>query len=111
MARSTSGSSPLRSHGTAGDLSRLAQLSVREPALRLRRRTTLVKLVPMSEQRQRVIVDPAVQEAEDVFQRMMARLRKMTPEDLLRWQIERGYMNPDGTPRLPEGDPCVTLVR
>ena len=33
------------------------------------------------------------------------------PDDLLRWGIERGFMNPDGTPNLPEGDPCVTLVR
>lgn len=58
----------------------------------------------------RVIVDPAVQEAEDAFQRMMERFKKMTREEHIRFGVERGYLNPDGTPKLPEGDPCVTRV-
>lgn len=58
----------------------------------------------------RVIVDPAVQEAEDEFQRMMEWFRGMTREEHIRFGIERGMLNADGTPKLPEGDPCVTRV-
>jgi len=65
----------------------------------------------MAERSERVIVDPAVQAAEEAFQRMMARFRAMTPQERLRFGIERGLLNPDGTPKLPEGDPCVTIVR
>lgn len=65
----------------------------------------------MPERSQRVIVDPAVRAAEDAFQRMMALFRAMTPEDRLRFGVERGLLNADGTPKLPEGDPCVTIVR
>ncbi|MEM9453778.1 MAG: hypothetical protein AAGF11_06335 [Myxococcota bacterium] len=57
-----------------------------------------------------VIVDPTVQEAEDEFQRMMEWFRGMTREEHIRFGIERGVRNPDGTPKLPEGDPCVTRV-
>lgn len=64
----------------------------------------------MAETPQRVIVDPAVQVAEDAFQRMMARFRKKTREERIRFGVERGLLNPDGTPKLPEGDPCVTIV-
>lgn len=60
--------------------------------------------------RARTIVDPAVREAEDAFQRMMARFHAMTPEQHLRFGIERGFLDDDGTPRLPVGDPCVTSV-
>jgi Arc/MetJ-type ribon-helix-helix transcriptional regulator len=66
---------------------------------------------PMPEKPHRVIVDPAVWEAEVVFQRMMARLRVETPEERLRFDVEHGLRNPDGTWKLPEGDPCVTIVR
>lgn len=65
----------------------------------------------MAEKPQRVIVDPAVQAAEDAHQRMMARFRAMTREERLRFGIEHGLLNPDGTPKLPDGDPCVTIVR
>jgi hypothetical protein len=65
----------------------------------------------MADRPQRVIVDPAVQEAEDAHQRMMVRFRAMTREQRLRWGVDRGLLNPDGTPKLPEGDPCVTIVR
>ncbi len=64
----------------------------------------------MSERATRVIVDPAVHEAEQAFERMMARFRTMTREEQLRFWIEKGLMNPDGTWRLPDGDPCVTRV-
>lgn len=77
----------------------------------MRRSPTRVKLVSMAEKPQRVIVDPAVQAAEEVFQRMMARFRNMTAQERLRWDVEHGFANPDGTPKLPEGDPCVTIVR
>jgi hypothetical protein len=69
------------------------------------------KLYAMTERSERVIVDPAVREAEDAFARMMAIFRAMTPEERLRWDVEQGLRNPDGTPKLPEGDPCVTIVR
>jgi hypothetical protein len=69
------------------------------------------KLPAMADKPERVIVDPAVQEAEDAFQRMMARFRAKTPEEHLRFGIERGLLNPDGSPKLPEGDPCVTILR
>jgi hypothetical protein len=65
----------------------------------------------MADRAQRVIVDPAVQEAEDAHQRMMARFRAMTAAERLRWGVERGFLNLDGTPKLPEGEPCVTIVR
>jgi hypothetical protein len=58
----------------------------------------------------RIIVDPAVWEAEQNFQRMMAHFRAQTIEERIRWNIDRGFMNPDGSWRLPEGDPCVTRV-
>jgi hypothetical protein len=28
-----------------------------------------------------------------------------------RFGVERGLLNPDGSPKLPESDPCVTIVR
>ncbi len=64
----------------------------------------------MSEPHTRVIVDPAVREAEDAFERMMARFRAMSPQEHLRFGVQHGLLNPDGTHRLPEGDPCVTRV-
>ncbi len=65
----------------------------------------------MAEGNGRVIVDPVVRAAEDAFVRMMARFDAMTQEEWLRWHVEHGVLNPDGTPKLPEGDPCVTIVR
>lgn len=60
--------------------------------------------------KERVIVDPAVQEAEDAFQRMMERFKRMTRDEHVSFGVERGFLHPDGTPKLPEGDPCVTRV-
>ena len=60
--------------------------------------------------KKRVIVDPAVQEAEDAFQRMMTWFRGMTREEHLQFEIKAGLRNPDGSLELPEGDPCVTRV-
>jgi hypothetical protein len=60
--------------------------------------------------RERVIVDPAVQAAENAFQRMMDRFKKMTRDEHVRFGVERGFLHSDGTPKLPEGDPCVTPV-
>jgi hypothetical protein len=56
----------------------------------------------------RVIVDPAVREAEEAFQRMMSWFRSMTREEHIRFGVERGVLNADGTPKPLEGDPCVT---
>lgn len=64
----------------------------------------------MAEKAQRVIVDPAVRDAEAAFQRMMKRLHGMTREERIRWGVERGLLHEDGSPKLPEGDPCVTPV-
>jgi hypothetical protein len=60
--------------------------------------------------KERVIVDPAVQEEEDAFERMMERFSRMTREEHIRFGVERGVLNPDGTPKPLKGDPCVTLV-
>lgn len=60
--------------------------------------------------KRRIIVDPAVQEADEAFQRMMERFKKMTRDEHLRFGVERGFLEPDGTPKVPEGDPCVTSV-
>jgi hypothetical protein len=61
-------------------------------------------------EKKRVIVDPAVQDAEDAFQRMMTWFKGMTLEEHLQFEIAAGLRNPDGTFKLPEGDPCVTRV-
>lgn len=53
----------------------------------------------------RVIVDPAVREAEAVFQRVLARLKNASREELIASAIERGLRNADGSPKLPEEPP------
>jgi hypothetical protein len=58
--------------------------------------------------RRRVIVDPFVAHDEEIFERMMARFESMTDEEHLQFGIEHGYLHPDGSLILPEGDPCVT---
>lgn len=60
--------------------------------------------------RRRVIVDPIVAHDEEVFERMMARLESETDEEYLQFGIDHGYLRPDGSLVLPEGDPCVTRV-
>ncbi len=63
----------------------------------------------LSEQRtKRVIVDPAVREAERAFQRMIARLKSMTREEHIAWAIKRGLRNEDGSPKLPEEPPYLS---
>lgn len=61
--------------------------------------------------RRRVIVDPIVAHDEEVFERMMARLESETDEEYLQFGVEHGYLRPDGSLILPEGDPCVTRIR
>jgi hypothetical protein len=68
----------------------------------------MIPSVPTSTERRRIIVDPAVQEEEDAFQRMMQRFKNTPREELIRFGVERGVLNPDGTPKPIEGDPCVT---
>jgi len=58
----------------------------------------------------RVIVDPIVAHDQEIFERMMARFESMTDEEHLQFDIEHGYLRPDGSLILPEGDPCVTRV-
>jgi len=58
----------------------------------------------------RVIVDPVVAHDQAIFERMMARLASETDEEYLQFGIEHGYLRPDGSLILPEGDPCVTRV-
>lgn len=63
----------------------------------------------MAETKQkRVIVDPAVKEARDAFQRMMERFRSMSREEHIQFGIEHCYLNADGTPKVPDGAPYVT---
>lgn len=66
--------------------------------------------IMLGHEEERVIVDPAVQEAEDAFQRMMAWFKGMTREEHLKFEIQAGLRNSDGSFKLPEGDPCVTRV-
>jgi hypothetical protein len=69
----------------------------------------MLVLVPF-EPRKRVFVDPADQAEEEAFERMMARLQAMTPDERLRHDVECGLRRPDGSFELPVGDPCVTLL-
>lgn len=67
-------------------------------------------LEPMAERDvQRVIVDPSVRKAEAAFQRMLARLKNASREELIAWGIERGLMNEDGSPKLPEEPPYSAI--
>ena len=69
----------------------------------------MVIINPMSEQRtKRVIVDPAVRQAEHAFQRMFARLKSMTREERLAMEIKQGLRNEDGSPKLPEEPPYLS---
>ena len=55
-----------------------------------------------------VIVDPTVREARDRFERLMAALRAMTDAEYPAFGVAAGYLNADGSPKLPEGEPCIT---
>jgi hypothetical protein len=55
-----------------------------------------------------VIVNPAVREAHDRFERLMASLRAMTDAEYREFGVAAGYLNADGSPKLPEGEPCIT---
>ncbi len=69
----------------------------------------MVIINPMSEQRtKRVIVDPAVREAERAFQRVLAQLKSMTREERLAMEIKQGLRNEDGSPKLPEEPPYLS---
>jgi hypothetical protein len=46
--------------------------------------------------RERVLVDPAVKEAEDAFARMMARFTAMTREEHVAFEVGVGLRRPDG---------------
>lgn len=58
----------------------------------------------------RVFVDPVEREKEEAFQRMMSRFRAMSKEEYVRDGIARGVLNADGSPKEPEGLPCVSRV-
>lgn len=55
-----------------------------------------------------VIVDPATREARERFDRMMKAIRSMNDEEYLAFGVRAGYLNADGSPKVPEGEPCVT---
>ena len=65
-------------------------------------------IVSMSASERSVIVDPAVREARDRFERLMAALRAMTDDEFRAFGVAAGYLNADGSYKLPEGEPCVT---
>ena len=70
----------------------------------------MVMIDPMGERdMQRVIVDPSVRKAEASFQRMLARLKNASREELIAWGIERGLLNEDGSPKLPEEPPYSAM--
>jgi hypothetical protein len=54
-------------------------------------------------------VDPEQREDQLAFERVMARLASMTPEEVIRDGVERGVLNPDGTIKRPEGEPALGL--
>lgn len=54
---------------------------------------------------ERVIVDPSVRQAEAVFQRVLARLKSASREELIASGVKSGLMNEDGSPKLPEEPP------
>jgi len=64
----------------------------------------------MAEQPNPIIVDPAVREARERFEQMMRRLRQMSDAQYLEFGVQAGFLEPDGSPKLPEGDPCVTAL-
>lgn len=64
----------------------------------------------MPSTKQRVLVDPAVRQARDQFEQMMAKLRRMDNAEYTAYGIRVGFLNEDGSPKLPEGDPCVTSI-
>lgn len=69
----------------------------------------VVMIRRMSEQRtKRVIVDPRIRATEPAFQRMLARLKGMSREELIARGIERGLRNEDGSPKLPEEPPYLS---
>jgi hypothetical protein len=41
---------------------------------------------------------------------MMAWFKGMTREEHLKFEIQAGLRNSDGSFKLPEGDPCITRV-
>jgi hypothetical protein len=55
------------------------------------------------------LVDPEMREIRRVFDRMMAKVHSMTPEEFIEYQIECGVCNPDGTFKWPEGEPIGML--
>jgi hypothetical protein len=59
---------------------------------------------------QHTIVDPKVRDARERFERMMSTLRQMGDAEYRAFGIKAGFLNADGSPKLPEGDPCVTAV-
>lgn len=58
----------------------------------------------------RILVDPAAREARATFERVLAWIEQLTDAEYLDFGVRAGLMNPDGTPKPPEGDPCVTRV-
>jgi len=59
---------------------------------------------------ERVLVDPIARDARERFDRMMTVLDQMDDAEYIAFGHEAGFLNPDGSPTLPEGDPCVTLL-
>lgn len=40
----------------------------------------------------------------------MAELQRIDDAQYVAFGIEAGFLNADGSPKLPEGDPCVTAL-
>lgn len=59
--------------------------------------------------KKRVIIDPAVREAEEAFQRMLARFKSISREAHIAEAIRLGVRNEDGSLKLPENEPCSSV--
>ena len=69
--------------------------------------TDIINLMMSEPKQERLIVDPALREFDEAFQRMMKRLRSVPREAQLKEEIALGVRNPDGSPKSPVGEPYL----
>jgi hypothetical protein len=62
----------------------------------------------MAETKEETLVDPRVREAREHFDKMIESIRKMSPDEYRKFGVEAGFLNEDGSAKIPEGEPCVS---
>jgi hypothetical protein len=55
------------------------------------------------------VVDPEMRKIRKAYDELVKEIRAMSREEFIRYQIECGMYNPDGTYKAPEGEPCLGL--